>query len=269
MYKISEIWIYPVKSLGGVRVTEAVAERRGLQHDRRWMLVDESGQFITQRELPGMALLQPSFGSGCLTISHKQFTNHRIDIPLDITGFSPEKIRTKVWSNSVSALTMPGEINQWFSEMLGAEVRLVYMPDSSRRRADGRYAPAGQLVSFADGFPYLIIGAEALEALNRKLTDPVPMNRFRPNLVFTGGNPHDEDEWTNIRIGAQPFRCVKPCARCVMITTDQLTAQKSAEPLKTLAQYRKRGNKVLFGQNMVWTGIEPASVHEGDILVVD
>lgn len=269
MYKISEIWIYPVKSLGGIRVNESMAERRGLQHDRRWMLVDEHGQFVTQREIPGMALLQPSFEAGCLAISHRQYTDRRIDIPLDITGDSPEKIRAKVWSNSVSALAMPAEIDQWFSETLGAQVRLVYMPDSSRRRADGRYAPSGQIVSFADGFPYLVIGAAALEELNRKLADPVPMNRFRPNLVFTGGNPHDEDEWTDIRIGDQPFMCVKPCARCVMITTDQGTAQKSAEPLKTLSQYRKRGNKILFGQNMIWTGIEPARVREGDILAAD
>jgi uncharacterized protein YcbX len=267
MYKISEIWIYPVKSLGGIRLNEAVAERRGLQHDRRWMLVDESGQFLTQRELPEMALLQPSVGPDNLTVRHSRFPNQAVEIPLDITGLSPEKTSAKVWSNSVSALIMPSGINQWFSEVLRAPVRLVYMPDTSRRRADGRYAPAGQLVSFADGFPYLIIGAAALNELNRQLTEPVPMNRFRPNIVFTGGNSHDEDRWSDLHIGNQPFRCVKPCARCVMVTTDQATAQKSAEPLKTLAQYRKRGNKVLFGQNMIWTGTEPACMREGDILV--
>ncbi|MFN7832763.1 MAG: MOSC domain-containing protein, partial [Bacteroidota bacterium] len=117
------------------------------------------------------------------------------------------------------------------------------------------------------GFPYLIIGAAALNELNRQLTEPVPMNRFRPNIVFTGGNSHDEDRWSDLHIGNQPFRCVKPCARCVMVTTDQATAQKSAEPLKTLSQYRRRGNKVLFGQNMIWTGTEPACMREGDILV--
>ncbi|MCE2820984.1 MAG: MOSC domain-containing protein [Saprospiraceae bacterium] len=250
-----------------MRLNEAVAERRGLQHDRRWMLVDESGQFLTQRELPEMALLQPSVGPDNLTVRHSRFPNQAVEIPLDITGLSPEKTSAKVWSNSVSALIMPSGINQWFSEVLRAPVRLVYMPDTSRRRADGRYAPAGQLVSFADGFPYLIIGAAALNELNRQLTEPVPMNRFRPNIVFTGGNSHDEDRWSDLHIGNQPFRCVKPCARCVMVTTDQATAQKSAEPLKTLSQYRRRGNKVLFGQNMIWTGTEPACMREGDILV--
>jgi len=250
-----------------LRLNEAVAERRGLQHDRRWMLVDESGQFLTQRELPEMALLQPSVGPDNLTVRHSRFPNQAVEIPLDITGLSPEKTSAKVWSNSVSALIMPSGINQWFSEVLRAPVRLVYMPDTSRRRADGRYAPAGQLVSFADGFPYLIIGAAALNELNRQLTEPVPMNRFRPNIVFTGGNSHDEDRWSDLHIGNQPFRCVKPCARCVMVTTDQATAQKSAEPLKTLSQYRRRGNKVLFGQNMIWTGTEPACMREGDILV--
>ena len=267
MYKISEIWIYPVKSLGGIRLSEALAERRGLQHDRRWMLVDEAGQFLTQREVPEMALLQPAIGTDNLTVRHSRYPDQTVRIPLDMSGMPPEKTRVKVWSNSVSALIMPSGINHWFSEMLGTQARLVYMPDTSRRRTDGRYTPSGQLVSFADGFPYLIIGAEALEELNRKLADPVPMNRFRPNFIFAGGNPHDEDRWSDIRIGEQPFRCVKPCARCVMITTDQMTAQKSAEPLKTLSQYRKRGNKVLFGQNMIWTGSEPAHVREGDILL--
>jgi uncharacterized protein YcbX len=266
MYKISEIWIYPVKSLGGIRLNEAVAERRGLRHDRRWMLVDKNGQFITQRELPEMALLQPSIGPDELVVRHSLYPDQTVIIPLDITGLSPEKTSVKVWSNSVSALTMPPEIDEWFSDILHAPVHLVYMPDTSRRRADGRYAPSGQLVSFADGFPYLIIGASALDELNKQLKDPVQMNRFRPNFVFSGGQAHEEDTWADIHIGSQPFRCVKPCARCVMVTTDQATAQKSAEPLKTLSQYRRRGNKVLFGQNMIWMGTEPARVREGDIL---
>ncbi len=138
------------------------------------------------------------------------------------------------------------------------------MPDTTRRRADGRYAPKGQYVSFADGFSYLIIGQASLDDLNSRLAQPLPMNRFRPNLVFTGGEPFEEDNWSDFQIGSVPFRGVKPCGRCIITTADQETAQRAAEPLKTLATYRKRGNKILFGQDVVWTGEGEASIRVGD-----
>ncbi len=128
------------------------------------------------------------------------------------------------------------------------------MPDSTRRDADPQYAPEGQHVSFADGFPYLIIGQASLDELNRKLAEPLPMNRFRPNFVFTGGAPHEEDGWSDFQIGTVAFRGVKPCARCAIPTTNQETAERAAEPIKTLATYRNEGRKILFGQNVILTG---------------
>ena len=128
------------------------------------------------------------------------------------------------------------------------------MPGTTRRWADGRYAPKGQHVSFADGFPFLIIGQASLDDLNSRLEHPLPMNRFRPNFVFTGGMPFEEDTWKEFQISNFQFLCVKPCARCIIPTTDQETATRAAEPLKTLATFRKAGNKIHFGQNVVWLG---------------
>jgi uncharacterized protein YcbX len=141
------------------------------------------------------------------------------------------------------------------------------MPDTTRRWADGRYAPKGQHVSFADGFPFLLIGQATLDDLNSRLAQPLPMNRFRPNFVFTGGEPFEEDGWGEIEIGNWKFQCVKPCARCIIPTTDQETATRAAEPLKTLATFRKKGNKILFGQNVVWLGEGDAQVRAGDTIL--
>jgi uncharacterized protein YcbX len=135
--------------------------------------------------------------------------------------------------------------------MLGTNVRIVKMPDSTKRKVDPRYAVNKESVSFADGMPYLLIGQKSLDELNSKLDDAVPMNRFRPNIVFSGGDAFSEDTWGKIQIGEVDFQVVKPCARCVMVTVDQTTGDKAAEPLKTLAEFRKEGNKILFGQNMV------------------
>ncbi len=252
--QLSEIWIYPIKSLGGIPLQEAIVQRRGLQYDRRWMLVDDTGEFLTQRELPNMALLATAVDNPWLTVYAKHDPTQRVQIPLDMPAEELQKVMVQVWSNRCAARLLPKEINEWFSDMLGKHLRLVRMPDTTRRAADGRYAPKGQYVSFADGFPFLIIGQEALNDLNARLAEPLPMNRFRPNLVFTGGTPFIEDTWADFQIGEVPFRGVKRCARCVITTIDQETALRAHEPLKTLATFRRAGNKIYFGQNVVWMG---------------
>ena len=164
---------------------------------------------------------------------------------------------------------MPADINDWFSGMLGQDLRLVWMPDTTRRAADGRYAPKGQYVSFADGFPFLILGQASLDDLNHRLMQPLPMNRFRPNLVFTGGPAFDEDNWLEFQIGNVQFKNVKPCARCMITTIDQETALRAQEPLRTLATFRRRNNKIYFAQNAVWLGAgEAEQIHLGDLIVV-
>lgn len=258
MLLLSEIWVYPVKSLAGIPLQTAVVEPRGLQYDRRWMLVDAAGQFVTQREIAGMALLGTAVEPPFLSVFLKKNPAQKIQIPLDPPVSEMAKMRVQVWSANCAARRYGSEINDWFSDVLGQKLQLVFMPDTTRRPADSRYAPRGQHVSFADGFPFLLIGQASLDELNSRLAQPLPMNRFRPNLVFTGGAPFEEDGWSHFFIGDQPFQGVKPCGRCIITTTDQETALRAAEPLKTLAMYRRVENKILFGQNAVWLGREAA-----------
>lgn len=264
MYTLTEINVYPVKSLGGIALTEAKTERRGLQYDRRWMLVDDTGRFMTQREIPEMALLRTAIEPPFLTVYWKDNPSEKVQIPLDVAAADLAKLRVEVWEDVCSARILPDDINRWFSDNLRQSLRLVYMPGTTRRKADGRYAPKGHHVSFADGFPYLIIGQASLDDLNKRLARALPMNRFRPNFVFTGGLPFEEDQWGRFSIGQQLFQGVKPCGRCIIPTTDQETALRSAEPLKTLATFRKSGNKILFGQNVVWLGEGDQRVRVGE-----
>lgn len=270
MFTLSDLRIYPIKSLGGISLPTALVQPRGLQYDRRWLLTTPDGQFVTQREIPAMALLGTALEPPYLQVFLKKNPGERILIPLAPAVSKMEKTRVQVWSQTCAARRHDSVINAWFSQILGQKLELVYMPDTTRRRADGRYAPPGQYVSFADGFPFLIIGQASLDELNRRLAQPLPMDRFRPNLVFTGGSAHEEDDWKQFRINNLSFAGVKPCARCIIPTTDQETATRAAEPLKTLATYRLTGNKILFGQNVVWlgNGEENAMLRVGDNISV-
>ncbi|SEF91134.1 MOSC domain-containing protein [Algoriphagus boritolerans] len=257
---VQDIFIYPIKSLGGIRVSEAVVEEKGFQFDRRWMLVDETGLFISQRVYPQLALLSVELGENELLVFHKIKKDKSIQIPIDLAS-GPE-LTVTVWDDQVVGKVVHPEINQWFSEIIGKEVKLVTMPEKSHRKVDPRYAVNGESVSFADGMPYLLIGQESLNDLNSRLELPVPMDRFRPNIVFTGGTPFLEDSLSKIKIGQLEFQIVKPCARCVMITVDQTSGIKGKEPLKTLSSYRTLNGKVYFGQNVV-------ALHSGKIKVGD
>lgn len=263
--QLSQIWIYPVKSLGGISLQESILERRGLRYDRRWMLIDASGRFVSQREIPKMALLGTSIDATALRVFWKRNPQESIQIPLEIAANGLSEIQVDVWGDKMGALLLPESINLWFSTQLGQNLRLVYMPDTTRRPADARYAPQGQYVSFADGFPYLVIGQSTLDELNDRLEAPLPMNRFRPNFVFTGGRAFEEEEWETFSIHQQPFQGVKPCARCAIPTINQETAEQQPEPIKTLATYRKFENKILFGQNVIWLG-EKGAVRVGDFI---
>lgn len=246
---LSEIWIYPVKSLSGIRLTEAQVEEKGLQYDRRWMIVDENGRFLTQREFTKMAMLKVAVLENGLLISSRLEPKNSITVPFE--PVSSNLVLVTVWDDEVEAITVSDEVDKWLSEQLEREVKLVIMPESTQRKADPRYAKNNENVSFADGFPFLLISQASLDHLNERLELPIVMQRFRPNFVVTGTNPHAEDEWKSIQIGELLFDIVKPCARCVLTTIDPETAEKGKEPLKTLATYRRVGNKILFGQNVV------------------
>jgi uncharacterized protein len=253
MFFVTDIYIYPIKSLGGFRVAKAMVTEKGLQYDRRWMLIDKNANFMTQRQSAAMALLQTAIIPEGIYVYHKQYPEQNITIPF-LT--SPENTRqVKIWDDICEAWCYTdAAINSWFSKMLETECTLVYMPDDTKRIVDTAYAKNNETTSFSDGYPFLIIGQSSLDELNDKLTEQVAIDRFRPNIVFTNGEPHIEDSWQHITISGIDFFGVKTCGRCVVTTIDQQTAIAGKEPLKTLAGYRTINNKIRFGMNLVHKG---------------
>ena len=246
---LSELNIYPVKSLRGISLKEAVVEERGFQYDRRWMLVDRERKFITQREVPRMATVGIEVGPSGMRVT----SNGSGTLEVQAEPETGETAYVTVWSAKVKAEFYSEEVDRWFSDAIGSECRLVVMPEASKRVVP---PPSVRLfkdtVSFADAYPYLLIGEGSLADLNSRLESPVPMNRFRPNLVVAGSEAFAEDKWKRIRIGSTEFHVVKPCARCVMTTVNQSAGVKEGkEPLATLSSYRNRDGKVLFGQNLI------------------
>lgn len=257
MLKLSEIWVYPVKSLGGIQLQESKVTDRGLELDRRWLLVDDEGRFLSQREYPELALFKPEIVDEFLRITHRVHLES-IDIPLRPLFMDENaKINVTVWDDTIDAFEVSSVFSKWFAKLLGFSIRLVYMPEESERKLDPKYAITGEEInSFSDAYPFLIIGQSSLDDLNGRLETKVPMNRFRPNFVFINGEAFEEDTWKEFKIGNVSFIGVKPCDRCIMTTVDQEKGVISGkDPLKTLAQYRNFGNKVLFGQNVIGLGL--------------
>lgn len=250
-YTLSEINIYPVKSLAGISLNEAEVTDRGLKHDRRWMLVDENNSYITQRAVPQMALIKVGINAHSLEFTHKKSGEH---FSINMEDEPYEKSEVIVWDDTASAEFVSPQADEWFGEMLKIKCRLVHMPDSARRLVDKKYASKNEIVSFADGYPFLVIGQASLDDLNNRLIEKLPMNRFRPNFVFTGGEPFDEDRMKSFVLGGVTFYPVKPSSRCTITTTDQETTERGKEPLATLATYRKVGHKIMFGQNLLHEG---------------
>jgi len=264
--RLSEIWIYPIKSLGGIRVKSARVFEKGLQYDRRWMLIDRDNEFMTQRIHPKMALFKWSMVNGQWSILYK---SDSISFPfnLPIVQSINQSIKAIVWDDTVEVYEVSKEDSIWFSQHLGIECKLVSFPEDHTRLVDQRYQINHEHVSLADAYPLLIIGEQSLADLNTRLADPVSMNRFRPNLVVSGSRPYEEDGWRNFSVGKNKFAAVKPCARCVLTTVNQDTGEKGMEPLATLSKYRKKDNKVLFGQNLI--AIDHGKIYEGDEIILE
>ncbi len=248
--RLSGLYRFPVKSLAGHALARADVDGFGLQGDRRWMLVDREGRFLTQRELPRMALIVPRPEPGGLVLQAPELP----DLALRQPPREAERIRVKVWSDVCEAQLSEPSAQAWLSDFLGLPCRLVYMPDEVVRGVDPRYAQSQDRAAFSDGFPLLLISQASLDDLNGRLDEPLPMLRFRPNLVVEGCGPYAEDGWRRIRIGDLTLRVVKPCSRCKITTVDPYTAETGSEPLKTLAGYRREGNQVFFGQNLLHDG---------------
>jgi uncharacterized protein len=252
MLQISRLFVYPIKSLGGISVAAAYLTDRGFQYDRRWMLLNGQNQFMTQRDYPQMALLQTDIREEGIYLFHKNDIHERIRIPL--YPETDQKLTVQVWKDLCEAVFVSREIDRWISARLNTECRLVFMPDDSIRKVDPNYAvQQNNITSFSDGYPLMLISQSSLDDLNSRLEKPLPMNRFRPNIVITGANPYEEDEMAEFMIRGIHFFGVKLCERCVMTTINQESLEKSKEPLKTLAGYRSRENKIFYGQNVLYT----------------
>ena len=265
--RLSEIYIYPIKSLGGIRLKKAKVLEKGLEFDRRWMLVDRDGKFMTQRIHPKMALLKVSLGHGEISVvNHARPERPSIRFFADQVP-SGKHLYATIWDDAVTVTEVDSDLSAWFSKELEMDCRLVVFPESNTRPVDARYKVNDENVSLADAYPFLVIGQSSLDDLNTRLKEPVPMNRFRPNFVVTGSDPYEEDRWRKIRIGQNRFIAVKPCSRCVLTTVNQDTGEKGIEPLATLSSYRKIESKVNFGQNLVATDHEHVS--EGDRIVIE
>lgn len=263
MLKLSEIYIYPVKSLGGIRLQTANITTRGLENDRRFMLVDENGRFLSQREHPQLAIFKTEIEAESLKITNKKDgSTLKISLQYSQNHEISQLLNVQIWDDETSAIEISSEATNWFTEALGIPARLVYMPEESHRKTDAQYSLTGEeITSFSDGYPILIIGQSSLNDLNNRLENPVNINRFRPNFVFTDGEPFEEDAWHEFTVGNVRFFGVKPCARCIMTTIDQETGEKKGkEPLLTLNKYRKAGNKILFGQNVLISQLGTVSV---------
>lgn len=265
--RLTDIWRYPVKSCRGQRLAEALIEPWGLAGDRRWMVVDGDGRFVTAREHPRLVLVTPTLGDGVIRLAAPGMPDLVVAVPdPGDTGLAP----VRVWSSELDAAMASDEAGTWLGKVVGMDVRLVYLDDPTRRATNPDYSQDGDVVSFADGYPLLLASEASLDRLNGWIADgkhaaegPLPMTRFRPSVVVAGAAAFAEDGWRLVRIGDVTFRVAKPCGRCVFTTVDPDTAVKGKEPLATLARHRRWDGNVWFGVNLI-----PDAPREGGVLHV-
>jgi len=249
MPRISALFIYPVKSARGTPVEAIELDERGATGDRRWMVVDDGGVFVSQREEPRMALVTAALTPSGLQLDAPGMTS--LEVPRPPHG--AEAIRGAVWDGECQVLVADDAANRWISTFLSGSYRLVFQPDDAVLPMLAKYAGSitgPRRIAFTDGSPLLLIGQASLVDLNTRLPSPLPMNRFRPNIVIDGADAYEEDTWTRVEVAGVLLELAKQCPRCVTTTVDQATGARSDEPLRTLATYRKVGSNVMFGQNV-------------------
>lgn len=242
---LNQIYIYPVKSLGGICVQSWPVTAKGLLYDRKWMLIDENKRFLSQRRLPRMALLKTQILDDQLLLIRPD----RQQLAIPLSADSGDSIEVSIWQDRCLARAVDREADRWLSDFLDYDCRLVYHPDHSVRKVDPNYALADDQTAFSDGYPFLIVSTASWQSLNRSIGQHLSITRFRPNLVISGCQEYAEDGWREISINGIDFRLPKPCSRCTVPTIDPDTADISQEPLLTLNRLRKWNKQVYFGQN--------------------
>lgn len=243
---VSQLHIYPVKSLRGISVESLSLTNSGPDFDRKWMVVSPNGKFLTQRVLPKMCLINTALNNGVLTLSHSGLS------PVEVPAGGGRAIEVTVWRDTVSAEDCGDEIAGWLSAALGKECRMVFMPSGNERIATKRNYQFSSLYGFADGYPLLLASESSLAEFNTYLTRPVGMDRFRPNVVVRGSSAFAEDHWQEINIDSHSFILTSPCTRCAVPSIDQATAEKEQQVLDTLNTHRRFDKETRFGQNVVY-----------------
>ena len=262
--RLAALFVHPVKSARPVSVARADVLPRGFRFDRRWMIVDAAGRFVSLREDPRLGRFVPRLHDAVLTLDAEDGSTP-LELPAEPTG-APTR-RASVWGDEVEVIDAGDAAAAWLAERLGDGHRLVGMPPDGRRPVDEARARPGDEVSFADGVPYLLASASSLAELERRASTPLDVRRFRPNLVIAGAAPFAEDDWSSVRVGGVVFRAVGACVRCVVTTLDPDTGDAGAEPLRTLATFRRRADGgVTFGENLIAEGT--GTVEVGDEVVV-
>ena len=244
---IESLHIYPVKALAGISLQEAEVTPRGLKYDRRFMLVTDDDRFITQRTHPQLTQFGVEIMGNDLMISHPESGR----VQTSLTPASEPSGRATVWNDEVLVSKVRKEVDRFFSKALGESIRMVGMPDCSVRQVDLQYGEPGELVSFADGYPVLVLGRASIEELNTRLDNPVPIKRFRANIIVSGSGAWEEDSWKEVSAERVVLKMAKQCARCIVIRTDQQTGERSDEPMTTLLTYRRFDKKVMVGMNAI------------------
>jgi len=259
---VSAIYIYPVKSLAGIQLTESEISETGFKYDRQWMLVDENNIFLSQRRLAKMALIKTRIQDQQLIVSAPDQT----DLSLSLSPLSLNSININIWDEDCLAETISEQANQWFSDFLELPCRLVYQNENSVRQVDPNFSSSKDRTAFSDGFPFLITSEASLALLNQQMGLTLSMQRFRPNIVITDCVSYAEDTWRKIQIGAIDFRLPKACSRCAIPQIDPTTAKSTHEPLLTLSKTRKWDHKVFFGQNALHDDLGLLKV--GDSIII-
>jgi uncharacterized protein len=261
---ITSLHSYPIKGCRGHALTSATIDVLGFAGDRRLMLVDAEDRFLSQREAPELATIEPHLDGPMLEV--RVAGHESLHLELDPRGALRQ---VELWKDSITATDQGDHAAAWFSDVLGRPCRLVQFGIAATRPLDPTYSPrADAETAFSDGYPVLAMLQESLDDLNGRLTLPVPMGRFRPNIVLRGASAWSEDDWTALAFGPLTMDAVKPCARCLVPTTDQATGAQhpQQEPLRTLATFRTiPGRGVLFGMNLVPRGV--GEVRVGDDVV--
>jgi len=262
--ELTEIRVYPIKSLSGVFLDNTKVNKQGIENDRLLMLVDDKGRFITQRKYPHLALINTQMNDSGITLSAPYFPN----LSINSSCFLSNKISVTIWGDECSAFIANTAVNEWFSKYLGSSVRLVKYDINEPRKCDPDYSNDGDIVSFADGFPLLVISQASLDDLNSRLNNPVSMTHFRPNIIIDGCDAYSEEQWKTIKIGEIEFDAVKKCSRCILTTIDPNTGvkDKNREPLETLSKYRKTGDDIFLGMNLIPRTV--GSIRMGDRIEV-